>query len=370
MRLPDDNVERMAWRGFCQRRARRRRSLGALAMAMSLMIVPGPTSAPDGEWSLPSAHAQTDRAAAQALFDQAVRLRDEGEFTAACAKFEESLRLDSGVGTRFNLADCMQRVGRYASAWSHFLEVVAATEMAGQNDRADVARKRAKKLEPRLTKLRLTPSSPAPGMTLRRNGVVVGQAQWDTPMPVDAGSYTIVATAPSKLPFEGSVVAQGEGQVIDFVVPALQDAPTPAPGVPGAAGPGGYGTGPRPGGDRGVSGTTIAGITLASVGVVGIGVGAAFGLIAMGKKSDVDELCPDATRCTVEGIAVNDEAKSAGNIATIGFIAGGALLTGGLVLWLAFPSESEQQATGRSSKGIAIRSSAAGHPGMSVVGRW
>ena len=132
------------------------------------------------------AAAQTDRAAAQALFDQAVQLRDEGQISEACAKFEESLRLDPGVGTRFNLADCMERDGRFATAWSHFLEVVAATEMAGQGYRADVARARAKKLEPKLSKLQLTPTSPVTGMAIKRNGIVVGQAQWDTAVPVDA----------------------------------------------------------------------------------------------------------------------------------------------------------------------------------------
>ena len=177
------------------------------------------------------AAAQTDRAAAQALFDQAVQLRDEGQISEACAKFEESLRLDPGVGTRFNLADCMERDGRFATAWSHFLEVVAATEMAGQGDRADVARARAKKLEPKLSKLQLTPTSPVTGMAIKRNGIVVGQAQWDTAVPVDAGTYAIEATAPGKRPWSGTVTVEGEGKVVRFEVPALADAPTPPAGA-------------------------------------------------------------------------------------------------------------------------------------------
>lgn len=314
--------------------------------------------------TISTAEAQTDRAAAQALFDEAVALRDQGQIAQACAKFEESLRLDPGVGTRFNLADCMERDGRYATAWSHFLEVVAATEMAGQSDRADVARARAKKLEPKLSRLQLTPTSPVTGMAIKRNGIVVGQAQWDTAVPVDAGTYAIEATAPGKRPWTGTVTVEGEGNVVRFEVPALEDAPTPPAGAPPVSGMPVSGTAGR---DDGVAGTTIAGITLASVGVVGLGVGTAFGIIAMGKKSDVDELCPDDTCATPEGITLNDEAKTAGNVSTAAFIAGGALVVGGLVLWLV-PSSNDDVGARGPRRGVALAPYA--DAGLQLVGRW
>ena len=282
------------------------------------------------------ARAQTaagDRAAAQALFDQGVALRDQGRLAEACAKLGESLRLDPGVGTRFNLADCLERTRKFASAWSHFLEVVAATEMAGQPDRAEVARNRAKALEPRLSRLVITPQAPVEGMIVKRNGVVVGPPQWSTAVPVDEGSYRVEASAPGKLPWSQDVQVAGEGRQVSLQIPALVDAPEVSAATPGVA----AGPGQQPP-SEGVSAATVAGLTIAGVGLVGIGIGSAFGVIAMGKKSDVDALCPDETRCTAQGIATNDEAKTAGTVSTVAFIAGGALLVGGVVIWLAVPS--------------------------------
>ncbi|MEZ4441955.1 MAG: tetratricopeptide repeat protein [Polyangiaceae bacterium] len=316
-----------------------------------------------------AAQSGVDRAAAQALFDEGIALRDAGRIREACAKLDESLRLDPGVGTRFNLADCLERDGRLASAWSHFLEVVAATQMAGQADRAAAARQRADALEPRLTRLRLTPQQPAPGLVVMRNGVPVGSPQWGTPVPVDPGPYVIEAQAPGKQPYRVEIDVRGEGQLIEATVPPLLDAPAGAtPSGPGIAPPP-----PAPDAttsDTGVSGTTIAGITVTAVGAVGLGVGAAFGLIAMSKKNRVDELCPDERRCTTEGIAINDQARTAGHVSTATFIAGGALAATGLVLWLAFPSEtSGSGANGRLRLAVAPLAGP-GLGGLAFAGRW
>src|SRR6266545_6749182 len=89
--------------------------------------------------------AAGDEAAARALFLEGRKLVDEGNYADACPKFEESLRLDPGTGTSFNLADCFEHVGRTASAWARFLDVAAASKAADQADRERVARARAEK---------------------------------------------------------------------------------------------------------------------------------------------------------------------------------------------------------------------------------
>ena len=68
--------------------------------------------------------------------------------------------------------------------------------------------------------------------------------------------------------------------------------------------------------------------------MAGIGVGAAFGVIAMGKNNESQAQClqADPNQCSPEGIALRDEALQAGNIATAGFIAGGVVAATGLVL--------------------------------------
>ena len=65
---------------------------------------------------------------AQALFDDARRLVDQGDVEQACPKFEESNRLDPGIGVQFRLADCYEQVGRLARAWITFVDVAAASQ--------------------------------------------------------------------------------------------------------------------------------------------------------------------------------------------------------------------------------------------------
>src|SRR6516164_8031146 len=97
--------------------------------------------------------AQSDPVAARVLFSDARSLTAQGKYEQACPKFEESQRLDPGIGTLFNLADCWEHIGRTASAWGRFLDVAAQAKMAGQADREKVARERAAMLEPKLSRL-------------------------------------------------------------------------------------------------------------------------------------------------------------------------------------------------------------------------
>src|SRR5688572_27933584 len=52
---------------------------------------------------------------ARELFLTAKRLAKKGDYEKACPKFEASLKLKSGIGTEFNLADCWEQIGRTAS---------------------------------------------------------------------------------------------------------------------------------------------------------------------------------------------------------------------------------------------------------------
>src|SRR5882672_9354066 len=76
------------------------------------------------------AHAQTpaqvqahneELARADSLFNAAKALLDSGQYVDACAKFAESKRLAPGLGVTLYLADCYERIGRTASAWTEFL---------------------------------------------------------------------------------------------------------------------------------------------------------------------------------------------------------------------------------------------------------
>src|SRR5258708_37292521 len=67
-----------------------------------------------------TAHAQNDPVAARTLFDEGRKLLADGKYDAACPKLEESQRLDPGMGTLVNLAECWEHIGRTALAWARF----------------------------------------------------------------------------------------------------------------------------------------------------------------------------------------------------------------------------------------------------------
>ncbi len=82
---------------------------------------------------------------------------------------------------------------------------------------------------------------------------------------------------------------------------------------------------------------TIVGIVFTGLGAVGLGVGSAFGLAALSKKNEAQEVCPG--QCATQ-TGVNDwsDAKSNGNVSTALFIGGGIALATGVVLWVTAPS--------------------------------
>src|ERR1700730_549602 len=78
-------------------------------------------------------------AAAQALYDEARQLVSAGDFAHACPKFKESYRIDPGGGTLLHLADCYEKQGKTALAWSTFKEALVAAQRDGRADRVEFA---------------------------------------------------------------------------------------------------------------------------------------------------------------------------------------------------------------------------------------
>lgn len=298
----------------------------------------------------------TDPAAAQALFYEARNLMKDGKFALACPKLEESLRLDYGIGTEFNLADCNEKQGKIATAWSGFLSVAAASKTQNQPQREKVARERAKALEPRLPKLAIEVVGTAtPGLEVKRDGVVIGSASWGSPVPVDPGSHRITASAPGRQSWEGAVSAS-EGKLSRITVPPLAGAVNDQTGVAAAPVPVTNEPQPRrepaqdqpqatafpePIVERGSTQRTI-GWVVAGAGLAGLGVGAGFGLDSLQKRNRANDHC-NGDLCDATGVSLRDKAMTSGNVATIVGIAGGAVVLGGLVLVLTAPRGHERK---------------------------
>ncbi|HEY3665400.1 MAG TPA: hypothetical protein VGL19_05345 [Polyangiaceae bacterium] len=278
--------------------------------------------------------------AAQALFDEAKRLIQKGDAAAACPKLEESERLEASIGTKLNLANCYEKVGRTASAWILYLEVESDTKRNGQVERQTMAHNHAAALQPTLSHLTISvpPASRVPGLVVERDGAPVGEAQWGLSIPVDPGSHAVKAHAPGKKDWQSTLSVAADASAQSLSVPALDNAPLTEKGQ---AAP----TKPHNRAQR-----TAAFVSF-GVGGVGAVLGTVFGLRAISKnsQSNASDKCSGDT-CTPEGTTLRNSARSSGTISTVAFAVGGAALATGLVLFFT-DSKKEAPATAQLSAG-------------------
>ena len=163
------------------------------------------------------------RAAAVALFDEGRKLLAEGRYAEACPKLEQSQKMDPGPGALFNLSDCYEHIGRTASAWVGFREVLAQARASKREDREKVARERVEGLEGRLTRVAVEAEAGAPAdLEVRRNDTLVSKEISGAKVPVDPRKMLFRATASGYEPWEISLDVSGEGHDVTGHVPPLK----------------------------------------------------------------------------------------------------------------------------------------------------
>lgn len=298
--------------------------------------------------------------AAQALYDEARKLVDAGNMEAACPKFKASYELDPGGGTLLNLADCYEKQGKLALAWSTFKEALVAAQRDGRTERIDFANQHIGKLEGRLAHLSVNAAatSRSPGTIIYVDGAALAEQAWGIAMPVDPGKHVVRAEAPGKQPFETTVetAAGTDGEHVE--IPALTDA------AAGGTSAGGKVSESSPSPGKSGSGRTI-GWVLEGVGVVGVGVGSFFGLRALSRWSDRNDGCVGG--CTPAAKTAGDEAGTAATISTVGFGVGLVSIGVGTYLLLSNSGEKERAESvgsgvrwvpvaGRDGAGLLVRS--------------
>ena len=308
-----------------------------------------------------------DQAVAQSLYDEAKKLMAASKWTDACPKLEESQRLDPTPVTEFYLADCYERAGRTASAWTTFLDLAATEHKSGgakAAEREKVARDRAKALEPKLSQLVIDVPAAVrvPGLVVKRDGEVVREGQWGAQLAVDPGKHTFEASAPGKKTWTTTQDVQGAGTATTVHVEVLADAPAEAPPPASPAGTGALPATPPAADTTSSSPLRTVGLVVGGVGVAGLAVGGIFGAMALSKNSSANSghcggSLGSANQCDSTGVSLRSDAVNFGNISTIAFIAGGVLAAGGATLFLLAPSGHVQAApaVGTSGAGVLVR---------------
>ncbi len=292
------------------------------------------------------AQSSGDQAAAEALFKQGRDLMASGHLAEACPKLAESQRLDPGTGTLLNLATCYERNGQVASAWVTYKEAATAAQNADQPERAQLARRKAAELEPKLSMLTIVvpPAADRPDLQIRRDGETIGRPAWGVPIPVDPGVHSVEATAPGHKAWQGQTSVEGVAAQASIEVPRLAEvaeataeaAPPPAQPPPPTAPLSPAPAVPPPAAH--MSAQRTMGLVSGGIGVAGLIVGATFGLIAQSDNNDAKHDCPTNSTCNPQGLASTTSALHAATASTVAFIAGGALTAAGLVLYLSAPT--------------------------------
>lgn len=291
-----------------------------------------------------------DSAGAEKLYDDGAKLLADNDWVGACAKFADSFKLDPAPGTQLNLASCSEHEGKVALAWSRLKDA----RSLNADTKSDTQRKQIEsfiqasidRLEPRLPYLTVRiANAPSGAVALRdQQPMVIG-----VDLPIDPGKHLIVVGAPGYIEQTRELtLAEAQREVVEFtLLPQPQTAPGEGP-IPDPS------FKPKPEPPRPtelppaaepplLSGIQIGGLILGGVGISTLGASIGFGVVALGKRDDLDALncveMGDSLRCPPGVIAEAEDLSSSGStlalVSTVTtFVGAGAAGAGVLMLIL------------------------------------
>ncbi len=302
------------------------------------------------------AAAEDNLAKADALFDEAKKLRDSN-LELACAKFGESLQLNpQAIGVLLNVAMCDEKHGRIASAVRRYRETRERALEQSFPEYLKAADAKLAVLLPQVPRLSIRfENKPLPQTRVVVDEQVIALSALED-LPLDPGERVVIVSAPGRIAFQRRI-SIGSGERREILVPPLEK-PT--------------------------SRRTIGKIAVAAGGAA-VATGIVLGYFAQDRYdhfsnlSEPDPLSPGMVRrlCTdVDGRMVCEGraytgVRSALQLGDIGTIVGGvgvaALAVGGY-LWLFTP----EPYGGRRDRGrvSVVPHVAPGGSGVAVLGRF
>jgi hypothetical protein len=322
-----------------------RRSL-VVALSLSALFAFAPGTA--------TAQSASDAERAGKLFTEASALAAASKYDEACPKFEESQRLDGGLGTQFNLALCFEKLGKLGSAWRNYRDVARLGRQTGKTGREEAARQKMEQLRRRVSRLLL--ASRDPDVTLKVDGQAVDRDSWSF-YAVDAGEHLIEASAPAKTTWKQRVTVagvgpNGEGVEHAIAIPALETAAGQTRVVTVTK-------------DSSNPKRTL-GFVLGGVGVVGLGAGLVTGIALLNDRSIADDRCQP--RCT--DASARDAVATGKTLLPINVVAWAVGIAGvGVGSFLIFTSGGEKDKATSTSASVAPLLGPDGG-GASVMGRF
>jgi hypothetical protein len=158
----------------------------------------------------------------------------DARFAEACAKLEESHRLDPSSGTLLWLGDCYEKINRPASAWKTFMEAIPLAEKQGKPEKKEIATQRADSLLSRVSYIIINVEHPAPQQETTLDGKRIEQLRWGQPNPVDPGPHTVGAKAPGRVELTRQITISEDGARQSVELPELEKMAPPRTAKPAA----------------------------------------------------------------------------------------------------------------------------------------
>jgi hypothetical protein len=264
-----------------------------------------------------SAITQADK-----LFQQGRKAAERGDYVEACLRFEDSFRLDPGVGTLVNLGDCEEHKGDLERSLGYYH--TALSRMAPGDDRIPHVRERIAGIEQRAARLTLHLAADAPaGTVVTVDGALVRPRS--EPMLLAKGVHPVLVTAVGYRGARYSVdVAEGESRELGVSPGAPLE--SVIPGADGGDVPAGASARASRGWMRGF------GIALVGAATGALWVGSLAGLEAIDRRDVQRDNCNAQNACNAAGVAAANEGATWATVSTATFVVGGVLLGAGVVM--------------------------------------
>lgn len=283
------------------------------------------------------AEPKRDPAAAELLFDRGKELLKEGNWPAACAKFEASMELDPAVGTLLKIAKCHEHEGKLARAWADYRAAIDLNRTRPGQTRErreelhDFATRAIEALEPRVPRLSVRVREKPRGLRITRDGHELPDAAIGEALPVDPGSIEIVAEAPDHVTVRRSVVvSERQRAIVDIALERVGASPGPRADTSSSIAP-------PPIRDSPPHPRRVAGVVLGAAGVVGLGVALGFAVDTLNKVGASYAYCTDDNRCYQPGLRLRDAARRSQTAGLVSLGAGVALAATGIALFATAP---------------------------------
>lgn len=302
-------------------------------------------------WAGGDEPSSTDVNAARELGKEGMKLADQGKCDQAIDKLARAEKLFHAPTILTRLGECQVKTGKLVAGTESLQRVVheplpdkAPPQFVKARDKAQ---KILNEVQGKIAKLKINVNAPPKTeVAIKIDGEVVSSALIGADRPTDPGEHFIEATAQGFLKSSETVVLKegGSGEVT-LNMKIDPDAPPPPPPDDHPKDVNNPPPVDRP--HEGGSGLRTAGFVVLGVGGVGVVLGAIFGLVTIGQKSDIEKMCTAGKdMCTPGTQSKIDGANAMGWVSTIGFVAGGIAVAAGATMILIGGGSSAKKTTG------------------------